>query len=116
MKFMLLFGADEAAWGALSSEERDDAIARIGAWFGRHAGAGAITQGARFSPGASATTVRLGPAGRSGTPQIVSGPMFESRETIGSYAIVEVPDAEAAVAIAASWPAGGSVEVRPLAE
>ncbi len=47
---------------------------------------------------------------------VSDGPFMESREIVGSYAVVEVPDDAAAVAIAASWPAGGIVEVRPLAE
>ena len=116
MRYMLLFVSDEEAWEALPEDERAGAIARIGAWFGRWAGAGKIVEGHRLQGKRSAKTVRLGPAGRSGRSLVVDGPFIESKEAIGSYAIVEVADAEEALAIAASWPAGGTVEIRPLQE
>jgi hypothetical protein len=40
----------------------------------------------------------------------------EAKEAVGSYALVDVMDREAAIAIASSWPAGGLVEVRPIDE
>jgi hypothetical protein len=43
-------------------------------------------------------------------------PFVETREAVGSYAIVEAPDLEAAITVAESWPGGGAFEVRPLAE
>ncbi|HEY7832010.1 MAG TPA: YciI family protein [Ktedonobacterales bacterium] len=116
MRYMLLFVAEEAAWEALPDEERADAVARIGAWFGRWAGAGKIVEGRRLQGKRTAKTVRLGPAGRSGRPLVVDGPFIESKEAIGSYAIVEVAGPDEAMAIAESWPAGGAVEVRPLQE
>jgi hypothetical protein len=42
------------------------------------------------------------------------GPFVESKEVIGSYAVVDVPDMGDALEIAKSWPAGGLVEVRPV--
>ena len=46
---------------------------------------------------------------------VSDGPFAETKETVGSYA-VEVKDEEEAVAIAKRWPAGGLVEIRPVAE
>lgn len=116
MRYLLLFVADEEAWEALPAEERADAIARIGAWYGELAQAGKIVEGRRLRERRTARTVRLGPAGRSGRPVVVDGPFAETKEAIGSYAIVEVSGADEALDIARSWPAGGAVEVRPLAE
>ena len=45
---------------------------------------------------------------------MIDGPLTATKEALGSYAIIEAPDHEAAVAIAATWPGGGAVEVRPL--
>jgi hypothetical protein len=56
MKCMLLFCADEDAWGALPEEERNAAIASIGAWFGEQAAAGRIIEGRRLAGKSSART------------------------------------------------------------
>lgn len=116
MQFMLMFCADEDAWTALPEEERTAAIGRIGAWFGEHARAGKIVEGRRLAGRSAARTVHLGSAGRSRKPRFTDGPFVESKEVIGSYAIVEVEDLEGALAVAQSWPAGGAVEVRPVME
>jgi len=116
MQYMLMFYADEAEWGALSEEERQGAIERIGAWYGKQAQAGRIVSGRRLASASRATNVRLGQAGRSGKPVVTDGPFAETKEAIGSFAIVEAPDHVAAVKIATSWPGGGGVEIRPLAE
>lgn len=116
MRYMLLFFADDEAWMALAEEERAAAIGRIGAWVGDHARAGRLIEGRRLYGRSGAKTVRLGPAGRSGKPLVTDGPFAETKEALGSYAIVEAPDMEAALAIAATWPGGGSVEVRPVME
>src|SRR5690242_16684991 len=116
MKYMLLFFADEDAWMALPEDERAAAIGRIGAWFGQHAQAGHIVEGRRLRGRSSATTVRLGAAGRGGKPLIVDGPFAETKEALGSYAIVEVADRAEAVALAESWPGGGAIEIRPVLE
>lgn len=118
MRYLLMFYADESAWAALPDAERTAAIGRIGQWFGGLARAGTIVDGKRLRGGkAMTTTVRLGSIQRSGdAPIVTDGPFIEAKESVGSYAVIEVPDREAAVAVAASWPAGGLVEIRPLDE
>ena len=49
------------------------------------------------------------------TPLITNGPFLEGNEVIGGYAVVDVDDLDAALAMARSWPGGGSIEVRPIA-
>lgn len=103
--------------GALPDDEREAAIGRIGAWYGQQAQVGRIVEGHRLGGTRTATSVRLGRAGRSGKPLVTDGPFAETKEAIGSYAIIEVPDHAEAVAVAESWPGGGgSVEIRPVAE
>jgi hypothetical protein len=116
MKYMLLFFADEDAWMELPEEARAAAIDRIGAWYGQHAQAGRIIEGRRLRGKGTATTVRLGPAGRSEEPAIVDGPFIEAKEAIGSYAIVEVANLDDALSLARSWPGGGGIEIRPVLE
>jgi hypothetical protein len=40
---------------------------------------------------------------------------MEAKESIGGYGVIEVPDLDAAIQIARSWPARGhKVEIRPV--
>ena len=57
----------------------------------------------------TATTVRR----KNGTMIVTEGPFIESKEHVGGFMMIEVPDLDAAIAIARSWP-GGDVEVRPI--
>lgn len=114
MRFMLTFYADTGEWMALPAPDRDEAIAEIGAWFAEHAKAGAIVEGHRLAPGVK--TVRHGRVRKKDRPVVSDGPFLETKEAVGSYAIVEVADEAGAIEIASRWPAGGIVEVRPLAE
>jgi len=45
--------------------------------------------------------------------RVFDGPFIESKEQVGGFAMIEVPDLDAAIAVAKSWP-GGDVEVRPV--
>ncbi len=102
MRYMLLFFADESAWMTLSEDERAAAIARIGEWYSYQARAARIVEGRRLRGRGEATTVRLGPAGRRGKPLVTDGPYAETKEALGSYVIIEAPDRETALAVAAS--------------
>lgn len=116
MRYMLLFYANETEWMALPERERSAAIARIGAWYAEQARAGRIVEGRRLAGRDQAVTVRLGPAARPGKPLVTDGPYAETREALGSYAIIEAQSRDAALTIAATWPGGGAVEVRPALE
>jgi hypothetical protein len=116
MKYMLLFFADEDAWMDMAEEARTAAISQIGAWYGQQTQAGRIIEGRRLRGKGTATTVRLGSAGKSAEPTIMDGPFIEAKEAIGSYAIVEAADLDAALTVAKSWPGGGAIEIRPVVE
>jgi hypothetical protein len=74
--------------------------------------AGVIVGGERLRPTASATTVRTS----DGKPQVLDGPYAETKEQLGGYFVVDVPDLDAAISWAARCPAAshGAVEVRPV--
>lgn len=114
MRFMLTFYADAGDWMSLPEAERDAAIVEIGAWYRDHARSGKIVEGSRLAPGVK--TVRMGRVRRKDRPVVSDGPFMEAKEGVGSYAIVEVSGEDEAIEIAKRWPAGGIVEVRPLAE
>jgi len=60
----------------------------------------------------TATSLRL----RGGKVETMDGPFAETREHLGGYYIVDVPDLDAALRYAAMVPAAqwGTIEVRPL--
>jgi hypothetical protein len=84
-------------------------------WFGYTQAlqeSGALHAGDALEPIDTATTVRV----RDGETLISDGPFAETKELLGGYYIIDVPDLDAALAWAAKMPniAYGSVEVRPV--
>lgn len=74
--------------------------------------AGVAVGGAGLLPPAAATTVRL----RGGQRHVQDGPFADTKELLGGFFLVDVPDLDAALAWAARCPSAssGSVEVRPM--
>ena len=72
---------------------------------------GVIREGARLDASKNAMTVKR----VNGQMKVSDGPFVEAKETVGGYCIVEVPDLDAAIRLAKSWPPG-DVEVRPTVE
>ena len=74
--------------------------------------AGILVGGERLRPAAEAAVLRV----TRDTTQILDGPYVESKEQLGGFHIIDVPDRETALAWAAKCPsaARGRVEVRPI--
>ena len=111
MKYVLLLVRSDEEWEALTDEERDyPAISR---WFQGLAERGVLRGGDELQAARTATTV----AWESGRPMLTDGPSVEAKETIGGFGIVEVPDLDAAIEVARTWPARGHrVEIRPIVQ
>jgi len=73
--------------------------------------AGIFKGGAGLEPPESATTVRL----QNGKRAVQDGPYADTKEQLGGFFIIDVPDLDTALQWAARYPAGprGVVEVRP---
>jgi hypothetical protein len=111
MKYVLLFcGTREGqkAYEELSPEDLRERLGQVGAWFGQHRER--IVGGNQLQPPGTATTVHHE---RATEPMVTDGPFLEGNEVIGGYAVVEVDELDDALAMARTWPGGGSVEVRP---
>lgn len=112
MKYMLMIYGNEA--NTLNADKA--AVERVSpayaAYMEAMQKAGVIVGGERLRPTASATTVRTS----NGKPQVLDGPYAETKEQLGGYFIVDVPDLDAAISWAARCPAAsqGAVEVRPI--
>ena len=74
--------------------------------------AGVLKSSNRLRPAASATAVRV----RDGKTEVHNGPYIETREELGGYYLIDVPDLDAALSWAARCPGAshGAVEVRPI--
>jgi hypothetical protein len=74
--------------------------------------AGVLIGGNGLLPYTTATTVRL----REGQRLVQDGPFADTKEQLGGYFVIEVPDLDTALSWAARCPAAptGVVEVRPV--
>jgi len=74
--------------------------------------AGALKNSNRLRPISDATTVRVA----DGKSQVLDGPYVDSKEQLGGYYLIDVPDLDAALSWAARCPGAthGTVEVRPI--
>lgn len=112
MKYVLLFADDEeshAAWEGMTEAERDAARGRIMRWF--ETNGDVMRGGEELQPPSTATTIRRY---RDGSTVVSDGPFIEGKEVIGGFAVVEVPDLDAAITLVRSWPSPGRVEIRPV--
>jgi hypothetical protein len=76
--------------------------------------AGVFVAGDALHDVTTATTVRV----RDGETQITDGPFAETKEFLGGYYVIDVPDLDTALEHAAGIPSvgRGSVEVRPVVD
>jgi hypothetical protein len=112
MKYVLLL--TRGAWQDNGSEaEQAETFGGIMKWFETHWADGTIIEANQLQPPNTATTVVLD----RGSSTIVDRPLLEAKEAIGGYAVVDVADLDAALALARSFPMpDGKVEVRPVVE
>ena len=114
MQYLLMCCFDESRWSSLPESERAEVMRDYGAFHASIVASGHYRGGAKLCASSAATTVRQ----KSGKAVITDGPFAETKEQLGGYYLIDVPDLDAAVHWAARCPAaaGGSIEVRPLGQ
>jgi len=112
MQYMLLDYVSEAGWPQLSRVEQERWLGAYRAYMQAMTEAGVLKSSNGLQPTSAATTVRV----REGKPQVLDGPYADSKEQLGGFHIIEVPDLDAALSWAARSPTAlhGIVEVRPV--
>ena len=70
--------------------------------------AGVFVGGERLRPTSAATTVRVA----DGKTNVLNGPYAETKEQLGGYYMIEVPDLDAAISWAARCPAPATARSR----
>jgi hypothetical protein len=111
MRYMLLLHVPSEV------RERADLRAPMEAWWAYNEAlrdAGAFIAGDALQDLDTAHTVRV----RDGEQVVTDGPFAETKEMLGGYYLIDVPDLDAALGWAAKVPNApyGSVEVRPIME
>jgi hypothetical protein len=114
MRYLLLIYGDEKAYSTMTQK---DVEANMKEWFAYTADmkkSGVHLAGDPLQPTRTATTVRS----KAGKPLTVDGPFAETKEQLGGYYMIDVPNLDEALRWASRCPAvnGGSVEVRPIME
>jgi hypothetical protein len=114
MKYLCLIYEEEPRLEALPPAEYDALVAEILGYVDGLRARGQLLAGEPLKSVRSATSVRV----RDGKASMTDGPFAETKEALGGFILVDVPDLDAALAIAANWPSArfGGVEVRPVAE
>lgn len=113
MQYMLLLNEPETEFAKRNDPQQ--AAVYWGGWnafIGAMAQAGVIVKGDGLQGPNTATTVRI----RDGKRIVQDGPFADTKEQLGGYFVIEVPDLDAALEWAARAPSAAyaSVEVRPV--
>jgi hypothetical protein len=113
MQYMILIYEPEDAYAGEAGEAAlKDIVARHMALAGELRAAGVQKDGAGLQRSETATTVVT----RGSQQTIHDGPFAETREHLGGYYLIDVPNLDDALAVAKRVPVvdGGKVEIRPL--
>jgi hypothetical protein len=111
MQYMLLIYEDERIYGPNKSGPALQEIVARHMAFNKELGAKRVG-GAGLKATTAATTVRSA----NGATTIHDGPFAETKEQLGGYYLIDVPDLDAALSWASRCPGAryGTVEVRPI--
>jgi hypothetical protein len=109
-QYLLLIYGDPA--DAPAPEQQAAMMPEWSAYTERLGESGAMRGGNALESAETATTVRV----RDGETIVSDGPYAETKEILGGYYLIEVPDLDTALGWAAKMPniSYGSVEVRPV--
>ncbi len=114
MKYLCLVYVEEKILHALPSAQRQTISDESMAYCDRLQKLGQLVTASPLHPVDTATTGRV----RDGKTSTIDGPFAETKEQLGGFLLLDVPDLNDAIRIAAQFPAAriGSVEVRPMKE
>lgn len=111
MKYMLLIYSSEDAW---TEQEREDCMAESTQLCHELNSKKQFLGASPLHSVSMATSVRV----QNGKSIVTDGPFAETREQLGGYYLIDVPDLDQAIDIASRIPAAkrGTVEIRPIYE
>src|SRR5579863_828899 len=112
MQFLLTLYADDKQWNQMTPEQQQQGVAAYAAYGQALQAAGVLVGSNRLRPSDTATTLRT----TNGKVQVLDGPFIDSKEQLGGYYLIDVPDLDAALSWAGKCPGVGHgiVEVRAI--
>ena len=112
MQYMLAVYGDERAAESTPREQMTEIINAYMAYTKALQDAKVLVASNRLRPTSAATTVHT----IDGQTKVLDGPFAETKEQLGGYYLIDVPDLDAALSWAKRCPAAryGTVEVRPI--
>ncbi len=114
MKYLCLVYVEEKLLNSMPQNERIACSNESMAYCDALQKQGQLIAASPLHPVDTATTVRV----REGKTSTTDGPFAETKEQLGGFLMIDVPDLNDAIRIAANFPAArfGSIEVRHLKE
>jgi hypothetical protein len=114
VQYLLLIYENEADNASLDPARGQEIYERYMRYTEELKASGAYRAGDALHPTSTASTVRV----RNGKATTTDGPFAETKEQLGGYYLIDVPDLDAALKWAAKIPTAesGSVEVRPIVQ
>ena len=112
VQYLLMLFSDPTHFSSMSAAQQQETAAAYGAYTETLKKSGHLLGSNRLRPASTATTVKVA----NGKSKVLDGPYAESKEQIGGYYLIDVPDLDAAITWAARCPGAshGTVEVRPV--
>ncbi|MEO4040158.1 YciI family protein [Hoeflea sp. CAU 1731] len=113
MRYTLFLYNDEAAMAGVTPEQMKQQMEIYGKYIQALTEAGVFVDTDWLQPSATATRICL----KDGQRRIQDGPYADTKEQLGGYFVIDVPDLDAALAWAEKCPSihYGLIEVRPSA-
>jgi hypothetical protein len=112
MEYMLLIHADNSGADKMPESARTQMLAAYRAYTEALQQSGVVRSSNRLRPASSGTAVRV----RDGKTEVQNGPFIETKEELGGYYLIDVPNIDSALSWAARCPGAnfGTIEVRPI--
>jgi hypothetical protein len=112
MQYLLMDYVQEEGWLQLTKDEQEHWLGAYRAYMEAMMQTGVLKSSNGLHSRSTATTVRV----VNGKAQVLDGPYADTKEQLGGFHIIDVPDLDAAIAWAARSPTAlhGVVEVRPI--
>jgi hypothetical protein len=112
MQYMLLIYDEERAAESMPREQVSEVINAYMAYTQALRDAKVLVASNRLRPTSAATSIRT----TDGQIRVLDGPFAETKEQLGGYYLIDVPDLDAALSWAKRCPGSryGTVEVRPV--
>ena len=114
MRYLLLIATNPEATGELTETQQQQMFAKYEEFTQKITASGEMVYGEPLEGVDTATTVRV----RDGRRTSTDGPFAETKEVLAGYYLVDVPNLDRALELAAMIPDAqhGGVEVRPILE